>query len=157
MGASSISKIGKTNTILRGANINTPVKIRFHTTTKRNNLKSMIQEHHLENCQRTNRSPDGICLGYSFKKNDFVAFLQQYKSKHNEFIKDVTSLTLCGDEGKTYQEKVDNFPIVEGLNKNLIFNALLRKRKFQNCTCFQFQQKRSSSSGVNFGLLRLDF
>ena len=101
VGAASISKIGRTNKILRSANIQTPVKVRLQTQMRRQNFKSMIQEHYLENVQRTNqKTSTGICLGFSFTKVDLENFLTEYKSKHADFLQHVTSITLVGDEGK---------------------------------------------------------
>lgn len=100
VGAASISKIGKTNKILRSANIKTPVNVRLKTQIRRNNLKSMIQEHYLEKVQRTNqKTSNGICLGFSFKQAELEKFLTEYKSKHADFMQHVTSITLVGDEG----------------------------------------------------------
>ena len=100
VGASSLSKIGRTNKILRSANIKTPVNVRLNTQIRRNNLKSMIQVHHLENVQRTNqKTSEGVCLGFAFKKNDLEQFLTEYTAKHEAFMQHVTSITVCGDEG----------------------------------------------------------
>ena len=60
----------------------------------------MIQQHYLEDLQRTNnKKSQGICLGYSFKKADLEQFLNEYTLKHAEYFKHVSSITLVGDEG----------------------------------------------------------
>ena len=100
VGGSSLAKIGKVNNILRSANLSTPKHVRETTTEERNRFKSMIQLHELDQCQRTNRSPPGICLGFSFHKEEFKTFFDEYINKHEDFIRNVTSLTVCSDEGE---------------------------------------------------------
>ena len=99
-GASSLCKIGRINKILRSAKIKTPVNIRKKTQIRRDNLKQLIQQHYLDDVQRTNnKKSQGICLGYSFKKAELEEFLNEYTLKHAEYFKHVSSITLVGDEG----------------------------------------------------------
>lgn len=97
--SSSIEKIGRTNKILRSTNVSTPKYIRKTIRDRRNELTSMVFQHQIDNCQRTNKSPLGICLGFSFQKNEFELFLNDYVQKHQTFMSHVTNLTVCGDEG----------------------------------------------------------
>ena len=100
VGPSSIKKIGRTNGILREANLKTPEKIRAHTSDRRNKYKLMLETHHIDGLQRTSRSPPGVVLGFSFNKSDLKQYLEDYVQKHRNFMQHVNSMTLLGDEGK---------------------------------------------------------
>ena len=113
-GASSIVNIGETNKVLRSANLITPKKVRAKTSELRNRLKSMLISHQMDKLQRTTRCPDGLVLGFSFKKENLKLFLQEYIEKHKSFMEQVHSLTLIGDEGRGSYKSV------------LVFNSMTK-------------------------------